>query len=65
MIRLKVEEYCHDCRHFVPELDTNSIFENGYYVTTDTTIRCEFWDRCAVIARHMEEKRKGGEVECG
>lgn len=55
MIKLNVEEYCHECEGFEPErVDT------GYYLSFNEIINveCRYKRRCAAMYRHLEKKFK-------
>lgn len=58
MITLKVEEYCHNCPEFEPDVDKNEeeIVEFNFASRTEnrkvfctTTVTCQHRHRCAVI----------------
>lgn len=64
MITLKVEEYCHNCRDFVPSMHESipriltMHYTNGdeTEIVSDITIRCEHEYKCNVIRKHLESK---------
>lgn len=59
MIKLCIEEYCHDCPRFTPEVKKDDIFFDGrLYFETSIFIFCECRHECASIKRHIEKKLK-------
>lgn len=60
MIRLNIEEYCHQCLDFTPDVipPTRSADENGEHIQTDTIIQCKYRKRCAGIKRFLEQQTK-------
>ena len=60
MIKLEVEQYCHNCIDFVPVAYPSSLVANGEYVCTDHVIRCQHHDKCLskykYIKAEMEKK---------
>ena len=60
MIRLNVEEYCHQCLDFTPDVipPTRSADESGEHTQTDTIIQCKYRKRCAGIKRYLEQQTK-------
>ena len=61
MIRIDVEEYCHSCMDFSPDVTPpiRSFSENGAVKQTDTIIQCEHRKRCANIERFLKQQLKG------
>lgn len=56
MIKLKVEEYCHNCSDFKPLVD-KECYESGYgSCYKDTTITCKYAERCEVIAEYFKKQ---------
>lgn len=48
MIELKVEEHCHRCCQFEPEMKKESLFGDGMFVyDCQTTITCKHAEVCA------------------
>lgn len=60
MIRIDVEDYCHECLDFSPSMTRASrIFSDNMEVTmTDTIVQCEHRKRCANIQRFLENRMK-------
>lgn len=60
MIRINVEEYCHQCLDFTPEVvgPTKIYAGNEEIVLSDTIIQCEYRKRCANIKRYLEHQAK-------
>lgn len=63
MIRVEVEEYCHQCLDFSPDvIKPERIYAGGEEVTAlraDTVIQCNHRKRCAGITRYLEQHMKG------
>lgn len=61
MIKLLVEDYCHECPEFYPEkiYDSDAYREFGPNVGNmyDTYVACEYRKRCRTIAKYMEKNR--------
>ena len=60
MIRVEVEEYCHSCFEFEPDVtDPMKLFSlNGKVDQTDTIIRCGHRKRCALLKKYLERQMK-------
>ena len=56
MIRLDVEEYCHGCLDFSPDvtMPVRYFIGNQEAAFSDTTVQCEYRKRCAGIKRYLE-----------
>lgn len=65
MIKLNVEEYCHDCQEFEPDIETTDwhITMNQNDNIRDTIIRCHYRNRCVNMIRYLERKMKNNEKE--
>lgn len=61
MIRIDVEEYCHTCLDFSPDVTTakRKYSDDDEMTMGDTIVRCEHKRRCAGIRRHLEQCMKG------
>ena len=62
MIRLAVEEYCHSCFDFAPDVmkpQKVRIAEGSEVHLTDTIVQCEHRKRCASIKRYLEQQIRG------
>lgn len=60
MIKLKVEEYCHDCPDF--EADVYKARCDNLEMlafVTHTTITCAHAARCRAVKRYLEKQQKG------
>lgn len=61
MIRLEVQEYCHDCSDFEPDVENP---EKCYYlgskefIMTDTVVRCRYRKRCENLKRYLARIEK-------
>ena len=59
MIRIEVEDYCHSCRDFSPDVTAAT---RNYAVDdiswTDTVVRCEHAKKCAGLVRYLENQIK-------
>lgn len=64
MIKLDIEEYCHHCLDFKPDVIKPQRIrtEDGNTQYTDTVVQCEYRKRCAGIKRYLEQIVKGEAV---
>lgn len=61
MIKLVVEEYCHECPNFEAHVEGPTIFDNGD-VFGDTTIMCKKRVSCALAYKYgMAMKGENGD----
>ena len=61
MIRLEIEEYCHECLDFNPNVIPGHREPNGYgsgYFMTDTIVECKNRNRCVGIKRYLERQTR-------
>ena len=61
MIRINVEEYCHQCLDFSPDvIEPTRAFavEGEQIIQTDTIVQCKYRKRCANIKRYLEQQAK-------
>lgn len=60
MIKLDVEDYCHECPAFEPNVDTTSWYDPLTQEETirDTVILCRYRKRCASMMRYLTRKLK-------
>ena len=60
MIRVDVEDYCHQCLDFHPDVIPPAKLLAGEeeYIVGDTVIKCEYRKRCAGIKRYLEQQTK-------
>lgn len=65
MIHLEVEEYCHGCGYFDPDVNRQSLFSNNICIGTETTVRCNHRNSCKAIYRHLKEKMEKTEDKEG
>lgn len=56
MIKLEVEDYCHDCRAFDPETEEVTVYTLGNPYHTDTVVRCRNAKWCARMMQRLERK---------
>lgn len=57
MIRVDVEDYCHECRNFNPVATiATRTGENGEW--SDTVVRCEHRKHCLGLVRYLESQLK-------
>lgn len=61
MIRLMIEEYCHSCLDFTPDVVKPQRAVEASM--TDTVVRCEHRKRCENIKRYLERTMVKGESE--
>lgn len=76
MIVLKVEDYCHNCPEFEPELEKDEREMIGFDITSrtetrevycSTTVTCVHCHRCAAVYQKAVEfvNRKNDTATCG
>ena len=55
MIRVRVEEYCHACLDFCPDVTKPNkvMLPDGDLVLGDTVIQCEYRKRCENIRKYL------------
>lgn len=61
MIRINVEEYCHSCLDFTPDViePTRTYSAGGEQVMqTDTIVQCKYRKRCSNMFRYLEHQTK-------
>jgi hypothetical protein len=64
MIRIEVEEYCHQCLDFTPDVTPPNRMtvwggDGSENVTwSDTIIKCKYCKRCSSIKRYLEQQMK-------
>lgn len=57
MIKLNVEEYCHQCLDFTPDVIRSSRENNDDDQTqSDMLVQCKYRKRCANIKRYLEHQ---------
>lgn len=61
MIRLDVENYCQECGDFEPGKETVILYSRDEPISRTTTVYCKYRDRCASIAKYLEEKAESKE----
>lgn len=60
MITLDVEEYCHSCLDFSPDVTKpERVLQDGELVMSDTIVRCKYRKRCSGMIRYLEQHTKG------
>ena len=60
MITLKVEEYCHECPAFEPDVDTSGWYNplNQEEMIRETVILCRYRKRCASMMRYLKKQMR-------
>lgn len=58
MIKLEVEEYCHNCKEFEPETKVFTLGYPGMTTKVDTTICCKGAQRCKRISEFLRKEEK-------
>lgn len=58
MIRIDIQEYCHECVDFKPDVErpVRMFGDDNAVIQTDTVVRCEYRGRCEAIRRYLEKK---------
>lgn len=73
MIRIEVEEYCHACMDFSPDVtrptrevvyihDPRELMPISKINQTDTIVRCEYRKRCETIKNYLIRQAKNEEA---
>ena len=61
MIKLDVENYCHNCPDFEAEVSKNAMYYDGspetFFCIGDTIVRCENRHLCERLKKRLEEKK--------
>lgn len=69
MIRLSVEDYCHNCPEFEIDIKVDTTTFHGHNMITgdsvvetqiNRVIRCKHKERCRAIANHISKKFSKG-----
>lgn len=58
MIQLKVEEYCHGCSEFEPDVQKVAFPYHDVGYVYDFNVRCEHREKCAALKRYLEKGPK-------
>lgn len=68
MIRLEVQEYCHACSDFEPDVEKPEKYYSGTamsfflgseeVIMTDTVVRCKYRKRCENLKRYLARVEK-------
>lgn len=58
VIVLDKKEYCDNCPNMEPVAVHNNIYADGKIVITETVIRCASAQRCEVISKYLEGRRR-------
>lgn len=60
MIRLEVQEYCHACSDFEPDVEKPEKYYLGSeeVIMTDTVVRCRYRKRCENLKRYLTRAEK-------
>lgn len=60
MIRLEVQEYCHACSDFEPDVEKPEKYYSGSeeVIMTDTVVRCRYRKRCENLKRYLARAEK-------
>ena len=69
MIRLDVENYCHECLDFTPDVTkperetTEDLKGKRHVAYTDTIVQCKYRKRCEAIKKYLLRQAKGERYE--
>ena len=57
MIRINVEEYCHQCLDFEADVTkpVRTVNDNDEHIQTDTIVQCKYRKRCEAIKRYLQQ----------
>lgn len=59
MIKLDVQEYCHDCSHFEACVERSTYYFGDVEVQVgDTIVRCEHETRCRHLVERIKETKE-------
>lgn len=61
MIQLNVEEYCHQCLDYVPDVipaERKFAEDSDDIIQTDTIVQCKFRRRCEAIKNYLIRQAK-------
>ena len=61
MIKLSVEEYCHQCMDFVPDVtepERHFIAGSDEIIQSDTIVQCKYRRRCEAIKKYLIRQAK-------
>ena len=61
MIRISVEEYCHQCQDFVPDVippERAFAVDGDEIIQTDTIVQCKYRKRCMAITKYLIRQAK-------
>ena len=61
MIKLCVEEYCHECPDFTPVVETHELEMFDATIEVATNVLCKFKKRCAAVERHLRKELSKGD----
>lgn len=61
MIRLSVEEYCHNCLEFEAKSSTSTLCADNAVKIANTTVTRKHINRCRAIKRYLEKENKKDE----
>lgn len=58
MIKLLVEDYCHECPEFYPEkVGGDALYSEANLVhITDIIVKCDNYDKCCIIKEHLDKQ---------
>ena len=59
MIRLEVEDYCHECRAFQPDVEESVVYSDVFgneVVKTDTVVRCKTRKLCKRLVEYLKSR---------
>lgn len=58
MIKLDVQEYCHECANFTADVKEPEKYYTGLNIVemTDTLVRCEYRELCENLVRYLRKQ---------
>ena len=67
MIRIEVEEYCHNCLDFSPDITRPERMTTVLLgeIWSDTIVRCEYRKRCEAIKKYLIRQAKNEQEAVG
>lgn len=61
MIRLSVEDYCHQCSDFIPDVtkpERSFVAGSDEIIQSDTIVQCSYRRRCEAIKKYLIRQAK-------
>lgn len=59
MIKLIVDDYCHDCPEFEPTVETQSYEDFFGDMIVNHEVKCKYAERCERIKEYLDNQKDG------